>query len=147
MADQTPKASGPTGQPHDQIAEDHHNLRQALAHIGTITDIAVLLPALEKLYRALEDHFALEEAADGLTQTIGDSAPHHLNRLDRLFEEHKTLLGTLSGIMQKGRTCLDGPVAEVLGDVKSLSDALHAHEVTETELLTDAVYTDLGTSG
>ena len=130
-----------------QIAEDHHDLRQLLVELRQASDLRLLIPQLKRLRAELKEHFDLEEGEVGLAQAIGESAPHHLNRLTKLFEEHVALLDTVDGIIERAGECLDGPVADVLGDVTGLCTHLEEHEANETELLTDAVFTDLGTSG
>lgn len=131
----------------ERIAEDHHDLRQALAGLRGTSDLRSLVSQLTHLRADLKEHFDLEEGEDGLAQAIGESAPHHLNRLTKLFEEHVAFLETVDGIMKRVEECMEGPVADVLRDVAELCDRLEEHEADETQLLTDAVFTDLGTSG
>lgn len=138
--DRTARAKG-------QIAEDHHGLRQALVQLRGTTELKLLIPQLTRLRAELKEHFDLEEGEDGLAQAIGESAPHHLNRLTKLFEEHVAMLEAVDGIIKRAEDCLDGPVREVLQDVTGLCSHLEEHEANETQLLTDAVFTDLGTSG
>jgi hypothetical protein len=130
-----------------QIAEDHHDLRQALVELRHTSELRLLIPQLTRLRVELKEHFDLEEGEDGLAQAIGESAPHHLNRLTKLFEEHVTMLEAVDGILKRAEDCLAGPVREVLRDVTGLCSHLEEHEANETQLLTDAVFTDLGTSG
>ena len=138
--DRTERAQG-------QIAEDHHDLRQALVELRQTSELRLLIPQLTRLRAELKEHFDLEEGEDGLAQAIGESAPHHLNRLAKLFEDHVALLEAVDGIIKRAEDCLDGPIREVLRDVTGLCSHLEEHEAYETQLLTDAVFTDLGTSG
>lgn len=130
-----------------QIAEDHHDLRRAMVELQRTTELNLLMPQLTKLRAELKEHFDLEEGEEGLAQAIGESAPHHLNRLAKLFDEHIALLDAVDGIIARAEACLDGPVAAVFHDVSGLCHRLEEHEANETELLTEAVFTDLGTSG
>jgi hypothetical protein len=132
---------------HGQIAEDHHDLKQALVELRHTSELRLLIPQLTRLRAELKEHFDLEEGEDGLAQAIGESAPHHLNRLTKLFEEHVAMLEAVDGIIKRAEDCLDGPVREVFRDVTGLCRHLEEHEANETQLLTDAVFTDLGTSG
>ncbi len=130
-----------------QIAEDHHDLRQAMVGLQQTTALERLIPQLADLRAELKEHFELEEGEDGLAQAIGESAPHHLNRLTKLFDEHIALLGAVDDLIARAQACIDGPVAEVFRDVGVLCTRLEEHEANETQLLTEAVFTDLGTSG
>lgn len=130
-----------------QIAEDHHDLRQALVKLRHTTELALLIPQLTQLRAELKEHFELEEGEEGLAQAIGESAPHHLNRLTKLFDEHVAMLAAVNGIIERAEACLDGPVADVFREVTGLCGQLEEHEANETQLLTEAVFTDLGTSG
>jgi len=130
-----------------QIAEDHHDLRQALVKLRHTTELELLIPQLTNLRAELQEHFELEEGEEGLAQAIGESAPHHLNRLTKLFEEHVAMLAAVDGIIERAKACLEGPVAELCRDVTGLCGQLEEHEANETQLLTEAVFTDLGTSG
>jgi len=130
-----------------QIAEDHQDLRQALVKLRQTSELTLLLPQLARLRAELQEHFELEEGDEGLAQAIGESAPHHLNRLSKLFEEHVAMLAAVDGIIDQAEVCLQGPVAAVLRDVTRLCGQLEEHEANETQLLTEAVFTDLGTSG
>jgi len=130
-----------------QIAEDHHDLRRALGRLRQTSELRLLIPQLTRLRTELQEHFELEEGEEGLAQAIGESAPHHLNRLTKLFDEHVTMLAAVDGIIERAEACLEGPVAEVLRDVIGLCSQLEEHEANETQLLTEAVFTDLGTSG
>jgi hypothetical protein len=130
----------------DQIAADHHHLRTILEALMATAEVAQIVPKLEHLRVELVDHFELEEGEQGLAQAIGEAAPNTLNRLDRLFEEHRAFLSTIDGIIAQANAYLKGPEAELQSKIRSLCARLEAHEVDETELISEAVFTDLGTS-
>ncbi len=132
-------------QPRADIETQHRELRHMLGAIEATTELAQLVPLLEELRDGLREHFADEEREDGgLAEAVGASAPRHLRRLDELLGEHRQLLETLDGLIARGRMLLDGSVSDVVRDARALSEQLKRHEARETELLTDAVYADIG---
>jgi hypothetical protein len=128
------------------IAEDHHALKATLGTLQATTDLKPLISLLEDLRGHLEGHFAREEAPSGFHELIGDSAPHLLAYLQRLFEEHREFLEDLEKLTEKTRQCFEGPVHEILCEVSGLAHRLQIHESRESALLGDAMYTDLGDS-
>ena len=126
------------------IAEQHHELRQALAAINATQDLARLVPLLKALRGDLAAHFADEEREDGLAQAVAPTAPHHLRRLDALFAEHVQLLATLDDVIQRGDAVVNGVVKQIVADAGDLTRRLARHEAAETALLTDAVFADIG---
>ena len=146
----TMQSTGPEGSDQhrrDQIAVDHHNLRVTIDQLLQVAELPLVIAHLRRLRTELVDHFKLEEGADGLAQAIGETAPNSLNKLSRLFEEHGEFLNTIDKLIVQTNSCLNGPMAEIKGGIRTLCTQLEAHEVTETELISDAVFTDLGTSG
>ncbi len=146
----TKQPTGPEGTDQhrrDQIAADHHNLRVTIDQLLQVSELPLVIAQLRRLRTELVDHFKLEEGADGLAQAIGETAPNSLNKLNRLFEEHGEFLGTIEELITQTNACLNGPMAEIQNGIRKLCSDLEAHEVTETELISDAVFTDLGTSG
>lgn len=134
------------GSSRERIAAEHAALRGSLEQLLEITDPHQLVSALEELRPRLAEHFAAEEGTDGLHDVIGDSAPHLLSSLQRVYDEHRQFLATVDRLTADARRCCQGPVAELLSGTRQLCDGLHEHEALESELLTDAVYTDLGNS-
>lgn len=128
----------------ERIAAEHEALRVSLERLQAITDPHLLIPALAALRPQLADHFEAEEAEDGLHGVIGDSAPHLLSSLDRIYDEHRRFLDSVDRLTAAAQQCCEGPVAEILAGIRELCDGLHEHEALESELLTDAVYTDIG---
>jgi hypothetical protein len=146
----TMQPTGPEGSGQhrrDQIAVDHHNLRVTIDQLLQVSELPLVIAHLRRLHTELVDHFKLEEGADGLAQAIGETAPNSLNKLSRLFEEHGEFLATIDKLIVETNACLNGPMAKIQGGIRTLCTQLEAHEVTETELISDAVFTDLGTSG
>lgn len=131
----------------DQIAADHHNIRVTIDQLLQVSEFPLVIGQLRRLRTELVDHFKLEEGADGLAQAIGKTAPNSLNKLARLFEEHAEFLDAIEGLITQTNACLNGPVAEIHSGIRRLCADLEAHEATETGLISDAMFTDLGTSG
>jgi hypothetical protein len=127
-----------------QIAEQHHELRQALAVIDATDDLIRLVSLLRTLRSDLAAHFADEEREDGLAQAVAPTAPHHLRRLDALFAEHAQLLASLDDLIQRGEAAASGGGKQIVADARDLSRRLARHEAAETALLTDAVFADIG---
>ena len=128
------------------IEREHKALKETLDRLECTSDLKILIPMLNELRARLELHFAHEEGPAGLHQVVGDSAPHLLTYMQRLFDDHQRLLTAIDGVTERARQCVDGPLAAVLRDVTTLSEALRLHEARETALLGDAMYTDLGES-
>lgn len=132
---------------HAEYFEDHRVLQVVLAKVESTRDLSLLIPLLEELHGLLQRHFAREESKDGLRGVVGQAAPHRLDQLETLLKEHADFLVTTRSIKEKIQACLSGPIPEIYSEIQSLCDRLHMHEETETELLTEALYTDLGESG
>lgn len=129
-----------------RIAEEHEALRTRLEELRELRDLERVVAVLEGLRPRLVDHFESEEAADGLHHVVEENAPHLLPSVQRVFEEHREFLATVDRLTAEAREAWNGPVKKLLAEIRSLCDGLHEHEATETELLTDSVYTDLGDS-
>lgn len=127
-----------------KMADEHRELRQTLDRIDQESDLTALIAVLKNLYAQLEQHFAEEEAEDGLSQTIGDASPQHMRQLEQLFDEHKAFLATTASIMDRAQALLDGPKAAIVRDALHLSHDLRVHEEAETEIVMDSVYSDIG---
>ena len=135
-----------TGESHARIAGDHEVLKESLRRLEETTDLRQLVQMLDELRAHLEAHFVREEAPEGFHEMIGDSAPHLLAYLQRLFEEHQEFLQDIERLSEKARKVFEGPVNEVLCEVGSLCRRLQLHESREAALLGEAMYTDLGES-
>jgi len=129
-----------------QIRREHENLHNTVTFIEQTSDLRVLLPMLGDLRGQLENHFSHEEGPEGLHDAIGDSAPHFLTAVQRLFEEHRNFLSTLDQLIEEAQACWEGPLADILHQAETLCRKLQEHEAEETELLTDSVLLDIGDS-
>lgn len=127
----------------EDIAAEHRALDKALEVLAGTDDPGELLPRLAKLRGLLEQHYAGEEAADGLPRLIGSNAPHLVASLQRIFDEHRQFLFDLEQLSAEARACVDRN-AELHRGIAGFVDRLHDHERRETSLVSDAVNTDLG---
>jgi hypothetical protein len=98
---------------------------------------------LAQLQELLRDHFATEEAQDGLHAATDRAAPHLLPAVHELFEEHRVFLEDVERLLGEARS-LSAANTELLQGVRDLAQRLHAHEVQENQIFLEAVYTDLG---
>ena len=127
------------------IETQHRELREMLGAIEATDALNQLVPLLELLRAELQTHFADEEREDGgLAEAVGASAPRHLRRLGQLLDEHGRLLDAVEELIVRGRTLLNGSVRDLVRDTRDVSQRLKRHEAQETELLTDALYADIG---
>jgi Hemerythrin HHE cation binding domain len=133
------------GRQRADIETQHRELREMVAAIEATGELMQLVPLLEALRTQLQAHFAGEERADGgLVEAVGASAPRHLRRLDELLGEHARLLEAVDELIARGRTLVNGAVRDLVRDTRAVSRQLERHEARETELLTDAIYADIG---
>jgi len=129
------------------IAEEHERLRVLLDRLNASDDLREILPRLIELKDLLAVHFAHEEAPDGMHALIGDTAPRLLTRVDRLMKEHEGFLRSAIELTSRTRSCLDETVAGIRTDIRKLSAELSDHDRAETEILNDALLTDIGGNG
>jgi hypothetical protein len=144
MAKKPPKVDESAQSGGDKVIEQHRRIRVLVNRLDKTTDLRLIVPQLQELRILLDEHFEQEEAPDGFPEMIAQPAPHHARALDELFDEHKVILSNLDDVIEKALFCLEGPLATVRRSVTSLCEQLRTHEATETVLLTDTVYTDLG---
>lgn len=126
-----------------RIQAEHENLGRLVNRLDAARDIETIVPILQELHVALVDHFATEEADDGLHQAIGHTAPEKERALDELFAEHREFLVRLERLRRRA----DGirqSLADMVDQGRRLAADLKAHEVRETELFLDAVYSEHG---
>ena len=130
----------------DTIEQDHHSIKEILERLEATTDPCRLVPLLDELRASLVDHFAREEAPDGMHEIVANMSPNIVASLQNVLGEHEDILDRLDRLRRRAVECLEGPVAAVRAGAAELSENLRAHEARETKLFTDAVFTDLGRS-
>lgn len=136
----------PDGDVRKRIADEHEVLRSSLDRLRDLTDLPSVITSLQSLRPRLVEHFQSEEAEDGLHHVVSENAAHLLPSVQRAFEEHRQFLADIDRLTAEAVECWEGPVARILEGVRTLCDQLREHEILETELLTESVYTDLGDS-
>lgn len=129
---------------HREIEEEHRILGEILGEIVAIEEITRLRPLLDDLRVLLVSHFAREEADDGFYRVVEEFGPHLLPRVQHVLDEHRTFMTDVERLITDIDACLDGPVAEIRKGVETLAAGLREHEERETDLLSEAFYTELG---
>lgn len=127
-----------------RILDQHRALAAKVRRLKENIHLDELVELLDELAPELRHHFAEEEDPAGIFQTIGDFGPHFSNAVERIKREHKEMLSTTEDLAEVARSCLKGPIARIVRDASELADRLEQHEVRETELLAEAMNTDLG---
>lgn len=145
--DQPLKSAAEPGVSSPDFVHDHHALNVVLRRMLSTRDLNLLIPLLKELHHLLEEHFAREEESDGLYQVVSDAAPQHLEQVRKLLAEHCGFLSTVKSLEEKAKACVDDPKTDVFDEVILLCQDLEMHEAMENDILTDALYRDLGESG
>ena len=127
-----------------RIAEEHRELQQTLRQLEQATETGRIASLLESLHSQLELHFSEEEADDGLAEAIPVSTPHHRRELEHLFDEHRLFISRIGTLSNRLRL-IEANIADLHDDMKTLCTDLRRHEARENSLLTEAVFTDVGT--
>jgi len=117
-------------------------LKEILREVTATQDIVAVIPRLMKLRALLVAHFATEEAPDGMTAVMSEH-PRYLPKIEEIFGEHEAFLRDVDDILRRAKLHAEGPKA-VFRDLALLAERLHDHEARESEILTEATYTDLG---
>jgi isocitrate lyase len=114
------------------LEEDHGRLAALLGRIEGASDLDALGASLDELVRMLTEHFAHEEHAKGFYGLLGASAPEHRQELSRMVQEHRDILGSAKGLLE--RTKAPGPSSDVARQSAELSARLLEHETREARL-------------
>lgn len=125
------------------ITEEHLEIRSMIDRLQTMTDPYVMLLVLRDLQDKLDQHFQNEEGEEGLYTIVNANAPQHAERVDRLIEEHHVLSRELHNLVKQCNQVLSGPLARLKTDMSRFIDQLQAHDIAETEILTDAVLPEI----
>lgn len=140
---EVPRSGGKRDEPSGhkrRIEDEHRRIRSSLETLENVADLSALLHTLRELKPILEQHFAHEEADDGIHDIIGLTAPNLVPSVQDLFDEHKQflqLLGELTSEVARAR--------EVIFEWRDrLIQGLRSHEERETELFSQAAYSELG---
>ena len=126
-----------------RIEAEHEHLKTLVSRLEGVEGLDEARTTLQELRDALVEHFATEEADDGLHQAIGTTAPEKDRAIEGLFDEHREFLIRLSRIQRKAEACHEA-LETLFEDGRRLAADLREHEAKETELFLDAVYTEHG---
>lgn len=123
-----------------RIEAEHRLIRSSLERLVQIADLARLEQTLQELEPLLASHFAHEEAEGGIHEVIGLTAPGLVPSVEELFDEHKELLELLQRLLSEVARAR----AVIFEDRDRLVEGLRSHEARETELFSQAAYSELG---
>jgi hemerythrin-like domain-containing protein len=126
----------------DDIAPDHEFLREHLALLEEADD-HVFGVLLTELLDYLPAHFAVEEKAGGLFDTVVREAPRLALTVEALRAEHGAIRDELRLLRSELARAPNAPSRALRAQVSELSERLREHEATEGLLLTDAVFSAL----
>jgi hypothetical protein len=141
---QRPPQAPKTPAARQRIDEEHRQLGDLLHALARCHDPERALERLTALATLLREHFAHEEAADGLHALVGEGAAHRLPNLQRLFEEHREVLAALASMEERLRNLVTGPWTTLRGEIRDLDATLRRHERDEDALFSEAFYIDIG---
>lgn len=128
----------------DQLIEEHRRISEAMARVEAARDLPELLARLDEFTALLVPHFKAETAPGGFFDVVRERASGHFGRLAELEGEHQTLLDAVERVTREARACLEGPIAAILKQARTLTAQLHDHETRESQLFLDSMYTDIG---
>jgi hemerythrin len=130
-----------------QVAEaEHRVIKRLLSTLQQATELSAIRPVVTTLSELLLEHFEHEESPDGLYEELRLMRPETAAQIDKLEREHRDLVAALEelqGLITQAEA-LAGQVHEAKG---RFVEQLITHEATETGLVVDAWYVDLGESG
>jgi hypothetical protein len=126
-----------------RITEEHLEIRAVVDRLQQVTDPNMMMLVLEDLHRKLDSHFLREEGDKGLYTIIEDLAPEHTERVDGLLREHRLLMSGLLAIIRDCRNLLKDPLAKLRADTDRFIEQLQAHDLSETEVLTDCMVREM----
>lgn len=126
------------------LLAEHRRIRALTHQFESASDLRDLLTALGEARLAFGEHFRAEEADEGFYDRVRAMAPNHIERVDRLEREHKVFLAEVESLVAQTEACLNGPVARILAEARSLAERLRHHELAEDQIVGDALYGDTG---
>ncbi len=139
-----------------EIKDDHHELRQLMHHTGAMLVRPEWMPIeydrltdlFEKLRDQLAMHFSLEEAYGYFDDAL-DVAPRLSRRADQLRSQHGELYSQLCALTDRAEQLLyhettDAAVSQLAADFRHFCESFHKHELSENDLILEALDEDLG---
>jgi hemerythrin len=132
------------GDSRQRIDAEHRHLNELLVELEAAREPQRLEELLVALRSLLIQHFATEEAPDGLHEIVAQNAAHRLPNVQQLFGEHREIVRRLDALRDACAALRRGPFQEVVDRVAALAASLRAHEAVEDEIFAEAFYTDIG---
>lgn len=133
----------PNGPPDDErsarerIAADHREVLGLLKELELHSKPDGIREIAAELAVLLERHFPDEEGPFGVFEQIEGARPDLQRRVSRLRGQHRDIEALVASVRGDDD-------ARALTDRDRLSALLREHEADETELLSEAIYEDLG---
>jgi hypothetical protein len=94
----------------------------------------------------LEQHFAGEEASDGLFEMLRENAPERQRAIEDLAQQHRDMLSRIRTLTELAQTEGLETDEEIVEQAHRIADAFGEHEAAENALLLDVFNTDIGGS-
>ena len=126
-----------------QIADEHGRIMALLEALEIAADPTVMRDASEALKPLLMRHFDEEQRPGGFYDEIERARPELCTRIDGLRNQHRDMLGVLEGLL-RGIAELAAQFEHLEQDRDRFVGMLRRHENIESDLLSDAWWTDLG---
>lgn len=129
----------------ERVRREHQHLHRLTVTIVETTDLASLPALLREFRETLVAHHALDEADDGLFDSIRAEAPHLSHRVAEMQREHAEFVARLDELLPgaSDQTSRD----ETHRAVTELIERMREHDAEENALLLDSVETDIGGCG
>ncbi len=127
----------------ERFRHDHVTLLRLVKELTAEDRPEALAAASETLSETLVAHFREAEGEFGIFKQVERARPEFEPRIAGLKAQHRELLGMVQ-YLGKLASAEDGSIEATLEARDRLLAKLRSHEATETRLVTDSVYQDLG---
>lgn len=116
-----------------ELERDHRRIRHLLDVLQAATEMTILGNALAELDESLKAHFAREEGAGGLFESLAHAAPELTPQLQALQAEHARLAAEVERLRRTAAQPGMGYIA-VRAASTTVIEALRRHEQLEHEV-------------
>ena len=130
----------------ERFRNDHLELLRLVKELSREDCPVALTAVAASLAEHLVTHFREEEGEYGIFKQVGRARPEFEPRIAGLKAQHQELLG-MAQQLWKLASSEDSSTEDVIETRDRLLAKLRSHEATETRLVTDSVYQDLGVGG
>ncbi len=130
-----------------RLHDEHKDIRSLLEQLGAVMEVpteadqTAFIGLLQQLLEDLGLHFAFEEN-DGLFEDITQQRPCLDRKIAQLLRQHIDLMAEFKAVLALAKTC--NCVSEVAPPLREAIAGLRMHERLETDLVQDAMLTDIG---